>query len=79
MADNKKIFSQHMKECIEDCATKAKAVGLGRAEYLLQRLAEMLDEGGGSGGGVQPDWNENDAASPAHVLNRPFTRRSFSP
>lgn len=28
--------------------------------------------GSGTGGGVQPDWNENDETSKAYILNRPF-------
>ena len=46
-----KTFVQHMKECIAECETKAQAVGLGKIENLLLKLAQKIDEGGGSGGG----------------------------
>lgn len=41
-----------MKDCIAECETKAQAVGLGKIENLLLRMAQKLDEGGGSGGGA---------------------------
>ena len=46
-----KTFVQHMMECIAECETKAQAVGLGKIENLLLKMAEKIDEGGGSGGG----------------------------
>ena len=46
-----KTFVQHMMECIDECETKAQAVGLGKIENLLLKMAEKIDEGGGSGGG----------------------------
>lgn len=44
-----KTFVQHMMECIAECETKAQAVGLGKIENLLLKMAQKLDEGGGSG------------------------------
>ena len=34
---------------------------------------------GGSGGGVQSDWNVNDSNDPAYVKNRPFYTESSEP
>ena len=36
---------------------------------LNQKLDELVEE---SGGGVQPDWNQNDDTQPDYVKNRPF-------
>lgn len=52
MAEDSKTFVQHMKQCIAECETKAQAVGLGKIENLLLKLAQKIDEGGGTGGGV---------------------------
>lgn len=38
-----------------------------RMEFFLKAYG-----GGGSGGGVQTDWNQNDATQPDYVKNRPF-------
>ena len=37
-----------------------------REEYFLSKI------GGSGGGGVQPDWNQNDDTQPDYVKNRPF-------
>ena len=44
-----KTFVQHMMECIAECETKAQAVGLGKIENLLLKMAQKIDEGVGSG------------------------------
>lgn len=36
-----------------------------REEYFLSKI-------GGEGGGVQPDWNQNDSTAADYVKNRPF-------
>ena len=38
-----------------------------RMEFFLKAYG-----GGGSGGGAQPDWNQNDSAAADYVKNRPF-------
>ena len=38
-----------------------------RMEFFLKAYG-----GGGSGGGAQPDWNQNDDTQPDYVKNRPF-------
>ena len=38
-----------------------------RMEFFLKAYG-----GGGSGGGAQPDWNQNDSTAADYVKNRPF-------
>ena len=38
---------------------------------LYQKLLKEFAESGG-GGGVQPDWNQNDETQPDYIKNRPF-------
>lgn len=38
----------------------------------MEKFLKNFGGGGGSGGGVQPDWNQNDETQPDFVKNRPF-------
>ena len=38
-----------------------------RMEFFLKAYG-----GGGSGGGAQPDWNQNDETAADYIKNRPF-------
>lgn len=43
-----------------------------RAEDAAERAENAASGGGGSGSGVQPDWNQNDVSQPDYIRNRPF-------
>ena len=38
----------------------------------MEMFLKNFGGGGGGDGGVQPDWNQNDATQPDYVKNRPF-------
>lgn len=49
--------------------------GTVREKAYLRRIADKLEEGGGgSGGGTQADWAEDDSSKSAYIKNRPAIR-----
>ena len=45
---------------------------LDEKSFSLDVNGVLSVSGGGSGGGVQPDWNQNDSTAADYVKNRPF-------
>ena len=55
--------------------TRQEKIIAGKDLEPITRMEKFLKNfGGGGGGGVQPDWNQNDIAAPDYVKNRPFWR-----
>ena len=45
---------------------------LDEKSFSLDENGVLSVSGGGSGGGVQPDWNQNDSTAADYIKNRPF-------
>lgn len=45
---------------------------LDEKSFSLDENGVLSVSGGGSGGGVQPDWNQNDSTATDYIKNRPF-------
>lgn len=53
--------------------TRQEQIIAGKGIEPITRMERFLKEyGGGSGGGVQSNWNQNDPTKPDYVKNRPF-------
>ena len=47
-------------------------ISVKTTEEIVTPMAEEFLPDGVGGGGVQPDWNQNDSTAPDYVKNRPF-------
>ena len=65
MSDISKIKVSGVEYDIKDIQARGDLGNLGT------RVTELEQHGGG-GGGVQPDWNQNDSTAADYVKNRPF-------
>lgn len=52
--------------------TRQEKIIAGQDLTPITRMEKFLKDFGGGGGGVQPDWNQNDDTQPDYVKNRPF-------
>lgn len=57
-----------------EAITRQEQIIAGKDLQPVTRMEFFLKDygGGGSGGGVQPDWNQNDSTATDYIKNRPF-------